>query len=84
MTFNHQHMTHFRVHLAQSLIDDSTPQSHARIIITQKGTQEGSHKETEQNNDNYYRATAPWETDTTPTNKARQIPGEKNGRGEGK
>ena len=28
MTFNHQHMTHFRTHLAQSLIDDSTQQSH--------------------------------------------------------
>ena len=32
MTFNHQHMTHFRVHLAQSLIDDSTPQSHVSSL----------------------------------------------------
>ena len=27
MEVKHQHMTHFRAHLAQSLIDDSTPQS---------------------------------------------------------
>ena len=32
MTFNHQHMTHFRAHLAQSLIDDSTPQSHVSSL----------------------------------------------------